>query len=92
MIYVNQLIVLIKEVVVASSNKHFEKVYNKVLKILDEKAVEFFVKKKYGVTIDYTKIKIFNAICKYMDIIKRSDYDYYYISSLTEISNYLNRI
>lgn len=77
---------------VNTDNKIFDKVYNKVIEKLESKVKYYTIKKKYGSTINYKEIRMLNMIIKYLDNIKKSTYNYYYIDSLTEISNYLNKI
>lgn len=73
-------------------NKTFDKVYDKLLLKLDDKIYKYSINKKYGGKVNHNQVKMLNMITKYMENIKNSNYDYYYIDKLTEISNYLNKI
>lgn len=73
-------------------NDLFFKVYDKVLNKLDHKVKIYANKKRYGSQINHKEIMLLNMIIKYMENINNSPYEYFYVDSLTEISNYLNKI
>lgn len=73
-------------------NKTFDKVYNKLISKLDKKIYSYTIKRKYGGNINTKELKMLAVITAYLEGIKDSDYKYYYINKLTEISNYLNKI
>lgn len=77
---------------VDKENKIFYKTYNKLMEKLEDKVLKYSIKRKYGSNIDYKEIKRLNMFTHYLDSVRKSDYKYYYVDSLTEISNYLNRI
>ena len=77
---------------VDKENKVFYKVYKKLVEKLEDKVLKYSIKRKYGSKINHTEIKKLNMFIKYLENVKNSKYKYYYVDSLTEISNYLNRI
>ena len=74
------------------NNKTFDKTYDKLVLKLESKVYQYMIKRKYGGTIDYCNLKKLLLFSRYLDNIKNSKYDYYYIDGLTQISNYLNKI
>lgn len=73
-------------------NKTFDKVYNKLVSLLEKKVYSYTIKRKYGGNINIKELKMLAVITAYLEGIKNSDYKYYHIKKLTEISNYLNKI
>lgn len=74
------------------NNKTFEQVYNKLLNTLEDKVNKYTINRRYGGKIDYLNLKKLLIMIKYLERIKGSKFDYYYVKYLTNISNYLNKI
>ena len=74
------------------NNKTFDKTYDKLVKKLEQKVYQYTIKRRYGGNIDYCNLKKLLLFSRYLDSIKNSKYDYYYVNGLTQISNYLNKI
>lgn len=74
------------------NNKTFEQVYNKLLNTLEDKVNKYTINRRYGGKIGYLNLKKLLIMIKYLERIKGSKFDYYYVKYLTNISNYLNKI
>lgn len=74
------------------NNKTFEQVYSKLLNTLEDKVNKYTINRRYGGKIDYLNLKKLLIMIKYLERIKGSKFDYYYVKYLTNISNYLNKI
>jgi len=77
---------------VDSNNDHFNKVYDKLISVVNSELKNLIKFRNIGRTIDYTNIKILNLYIRYLDYIKYSKYKYFTVVGLTDISNYLNRL
>jgi len=74
------------------SNKHFDKVYNKLIDMIEAKADRLIKLRTIGKQIDYTMVKTLNLYINYLESVKNSKYTYFTIDSLNNISNYLNTL
>lgn len=73
-------------------NKIFDKTYDKLITKLEKQVYQYTINKRYYGKINYNKLKKLLIMIKYLERVKDSRYNYYYVNYLTEISNYLNKI
>ena len=77
---------------VIKDNKTFYKVYDKTKSILAEKILKYSLYRKYGKKIPNKELKQLYLYMSYLESIYNSKYNYFYVQSLTEISNNLNKL
>lgn len=77
---------------VKDDNKAFWNTYEKLILKTEIKVKQLINNLKYDGNININRIKKLNLIIKYLSNIDESNYEYYRIKGLTEISNYLNKL
>lgn len=77
---------------VLKDNEVFYKVYDKTKALLAEKVLKYSLYRKYGKKLPHKELKQLYLYISYLDSIYNSKYNYFYVQSLTEISNKLNKL
>lgn len=77
---------------VDTEDKEFNKVYNKLCNIIDVKIKLIIKYRELGMGVNYKLIKILNLYIRYLSSVNTSNYKYFTVESLNNISNFLNKI